>query len=98
MIVVRNVFQLQFGKARDAKVLINELQSLMKKFGQKPARYMTDLAGTFYTLVMESSYENLSEYEKESNETMGQKEFEEWYRKFVPLVNSGYREIFAVMD
>ncbi len=98
MIVVRNVFQLEFGKAKDAKVLINEFRNLMKKYGETPPRFMTDLTGTFYTIVMENSYGSLSEYEKESGETMGKEEFDQWYRKFVPIVQSGHREIFTVVD
>lgn len=98
MIIVRNVFQLEFGKAKEAKALINEYQKLMKKYGHAAARFMTDLTGTFYTVVMESSYESLAEYEKASDEVMGRDEFDAWYKKFVPLVRSGYREIFSVLS
>ena len=98
MIVVRNIFQLKFGKAKDAKALIKENQDLMKKYGHTTARFLTDLTGEFYTLVMETSYENLSVYEKSSNEAMGEKEFEQWYSNFVPLVQSGHREIFSLVS
>ena len=98
MIVVRNVFQLKFGKAKDAKALIKENQELMKKYGHATSRFMTDLTGEFYTLVMETSYENLATFEKSSQDAMGAKEFEQWYGKFVPLVQSGRREIFNIVD
>jgi len=98
MIVVRNVFQLKFGKAKDAKALIKEQQELMKKFGHAPAQFMTDLTGEFYTLVMESTYENLTAFEKSSQDAMGAKEFGEWYGKFIPLVESGRREIFNLIE
>jgi hypothetical protein len=98
MIVVRNVFQLKFGKAKDAKTLIKENQELMKKHNHAPSRFMTDLTGEFYTLVMESTYENLTAFEKSSQDVMGAKEFGEWYNKFVPLVESGRREIFNLAD
>ena len=98
MIVVRNIFQLKFGKAKDAKALIKENQELMKKYGHTTSRFLTDLTGDFYTLEMETSYENLTAFEKSSKETMAVKEFEQWYGKFVPLVDSGRREIFNLVD
>jgi hypothetical protein len=98
MIVVRNVFQLEFGKAKEAKALINENQKLMKKYELTTAKFMTDLTGTFYTVVMEISYESLADYERASEEVMGRDEFAAWYKRFVPLVRSGYREIFSVMS
>lgn len=98
MILVRNVFQLKYGKAREAKALIKELEPLQKKFGGRSAdRFLTDVTGPFYILVMETTYENLAAYETSTSETMGAKEFGEWYQKFTPLVESGYREIFSIV-
>ena len=99
MILVRNVFQLKFGKAKEAKGLIKEIEPLQKKYGGgKTDRFLTDVTGEFYTLVMETTYENLAEFEKSSSNTMGAKEFGEWYQKFIPLVESGYREIFSIVS
>ncbi len=98
MIVVRNIFQLKFGKAKDAKALVRENQELMKRYGYSTPRFMTDVTGEFYTLVMETTHEDLSDYEKSSNQAMGAKEFEQWYSKFVPLVESGRREIFTLLN
>ena len=98
MIVVRNIFQLKFGKAKDAKALIKENQELMKKYGHTTSRFMTDLTGDFYTFVMETTYDNLTAFEKSSQDAMGAKEFEQWYSKFVPLVKSGRREIYNLLD
>ena len=98
MIVVRNIFQLKFGKAKDAKALIKENQELMKKFSHITSRFLTDVTGDFYTLEMETTYENLTAFEKLSKEMMSVKEFGQWYEKFVPLVDSGRREIFSLVD
>ena len=97
MIVVRNVFRLKFGKAREAVALAKEAESIGKMHGGTPSRYMTDVTGEFYTFVMETSFENLTAMEKEQKEIMSKKEFSEWYQKFTPLVESGYREIFNVV-
>ncbi len=98
MIIVRNTFQLKFGKAKDAKVLIKESLDLMKRNGNSLPRYMTDLTGEFYTLVMETQYNSLADMEKEFSSSMGSPEFEQWYNKFVPLVESGHREIFSLVN
>jgi hypothetical protein len=98
MIIVRNVFQLKFGHAKDAKALIPEGRGLMKQHGMTGVRFMTDVTGQFYTLDMEMSFESLSAYEKSASETMGTKEFSAWYGKFMAHVESGHREIYSVVE
>jgi hypothetical protein len=97
MIVVRNVFQLKFGKAKEAMVLIRESEAMMRRSGAAPTRYLTDVTGQFYTLVMEITYESLAAMEKAQKDVMGAKEFSEWYQRFIPLVESGHREIYSIM-
>jgi hypothetical protein len=99
MILIRDIFQLKFGKAKDARALAKEGEGLLNKSGGgSSVRYLTDLTGPFYTFVMESTYENLAAYEKAMSESMGKKELGEWYQKFVPLIDSGRREIFTIVS
>ena len=99
MIVVRNVFQLKFGKAKDALALWKEGREIARRTGSlEKMRAMTDLVGPFYTLVMEEEYESLTDMEKAMERDMGVEEWKGWYQKFVPLVENGYREIFTVVD
>lgn len=56
------------------------------------------LAGPYYTLVMEMTFESLAALEKSQSETMGTKELSDWYQRFTPLVESGHREIYSVVD
>lgn len=98
MIVVRDVFQLKFGKAKDAKALWKEGAALEKKYGHGPGRALVDLTGPFYTFVMETTHENLTAYEKALRETFSAKEFGKWYKKFIPLVESGHREVFTIVE
>lgn len=99
MILVRDIFQLKFGKAKDARALAKEGESLLKTSGGgSTVRYLTDLTGPFYIFVMESTYENLAAFEKAMSDTMGKKEIGEWYQKFVPLIDSGRREIFTIVS
>jgi hypothetical protein len=71
MILVRNVFQLKFGKAREAAALIKENEALIKQHGGAPTRFLTDITGPFYTLVMEITYASLTDMEKQQKDIMG---------------------------
>ena len=101
MIVVRDIFQIKFGKARDAIASWKEGHKLIENLdgnGRK-FRLLTDFAGgQYYTLVMESEYESLAEFEGEMAKIMGNKEWGNWYQKFVPLADSGRREILNVVQ
>ena len=97
MIVVRNVFRLKFGKAREAVAAMKEGVAIQKRLGVDVGqRLLTDLTGPFYTLVLEITLPNLSAVETTLSKVMSDKEFHANYEKFVPLVESGHREIFHV--
>lgn len=99
MIVVRNTFQLKYGQARPAVALFKENLEMMKKAGMKGShRLLTDLVGPAYNLVFESTYESITAFEREAQSVMGNEEWKKWYQKFVPLVDSGKREIFNVVE
>lgn len=98
MILVRDIFQLKFGKAKDAKKQLAEAERLYKKYEIKNARTLTDLTGPSYTLVMESSWENLGEWEKSLKEGLKSEEWQNWYQNFVPLVDSASREIMSIVE
>lgn len=98
MILVRDVFQLKFGKAKEAKALWKEATAIRERSGPQSLRALVDLTGPYYTFVMESTYEDLSAFEKSLKDTMSKAEFGNWYQKFVSLVESGKREIYTVVD
>jgi len=101
MIVVRDIFQLKFGKAQDAIASWKEGQSLNKELGgnHREFRMLTDMAGSpYYTLILEAEYKSLAEFEEAMSQVMGNGEWKKWYQKFVPLAESGRREIFKVVE
>lgn len=99
MILVRNTFQLKFGAAKQAVALWKEGKAMMKDAGfSSDPRLLTDLTGPSYTLVMEGTFESLSDYESKGPTLMGKPEWQDWYQRFVPLAESGHREIFNVVD
>jgi hypothetical protein len=99
MVVIRNVFQLKFGKAKEAVPLVKETVAIQKRAGAGfSSRILTDLTGPFYTVVLELTVPNLSAWEAEAPKFMADKEFQSNYQKLMPLVESGYREIFTVVE
>jgi hypothetical protein len=99
MILVREVFQLKIGKAKEAKALLQEAAIFMKKLGMPQGRALTDLTGPFYTLVWEAAYPNLAAWEASMNDPRATQEFGAWYQKFAPLLETGgRREIFTIVE
>ena len=97
MIVVRNTFQLKFGKAKDAKALLQQIrQKSSKDF--TPARILTDITGPYYTVVLEFEQESLSAWEAEQKQTLNDPSLRPLFEQFYALVESGHREIFSVME
>jgi hypothetical protein len=98
MIVVRNVFRLKFGKAREATAMWKEGAAMFRANGMPSARLLTDVTGTFYTLVMETEHADLGAWETSMHPAMSDPAWKTWYERFTTLVESGYREIFTVVD
>jgi hypothetical protein len=99
MIVIRNVFRLKFGKAREGVALIKEGVAIQKRAGANfSARVLTDLTGPFYRLVLELIVPSLSAFETEARRFLADKDFQANYQKLVPLVESGHREIFTLVE
>lgn len=96
MILVRDVFHLHFGKAREAMSLMKEMRDAEERMGYRPTRVLTDLTGEYYTLVIESEFESLATFEGAVNAFN-----DEWravYAKFVPLVRHGRREVYRIVQ
>jgi hypothetical protein len=99
MTVIRNVFRLKFGKAREAVALFKENVAIQKRAGAPfSARILTDVTGPFYTVVLELTAPNLAAFETEGPKFMASQEFQANYQKLVPLVESGHREIFTIVE
>ena len=98
MILVRNSFQLQFGKAKEAKAVIKEGFHALKALGMVENRACIDITGPFYTLVLENTWESLGAFEKAFGEMAANADWQKWYAKLVPLVESGHREIYSVIE
>jgi len=101
MIVIRNVFRLKFGKAREAVALFKEGLAIQKRLvggDAPPTRLLTDVTGPFYTVVLEITAPSLTAFETDAPRLMGDKDWQANYQKIAALVESGSREIFTLVQ
>src|SRR5262249_39841806 len=101
MIVVRNVFQLKYGKAKEAVALAKEALVIQKKVLSDvdfSTRLLTDVSGRFYTLVVELTVPNLATFETQGPRLFADKDFQANSQKMAALVDSGYRDIFTIVE
>ena len=101
MILVRNVFQLKFGQAREALAAWKEGLAIAERLGMPRARVrmLTDLAGPdFYTLVFEATYGSLADFEEQAKRLMADPAWQAWYPKVGVLSEGGTTEIYTIVE
>lgn len=99
MIVVRNVFHLKFGKAKEGLALVKEGVAIhQRESAQFTARIMVDLSGQFYTIVLEITVASLALLETEMPRVMNSPDWQANYQKLSALVESGHRELYRLVE
>lgn len=98
MILVRDIFQVKFGKMKEVTGLWKEGLEILKRTGHKPVRLLTDVTGEYYTLVMESTFNDLSEFENGHKSVAKSEDWRKWYPRFHDYVVTGRREIFSIVE
>src|SRR5437867_13182233 len=98
MIVVRNVFRLKFGKAKEGMELWKEGMAVAKRLGftAKSSRLLPDLVGQFYTIVFENTFDSLADFESGEHNIMSSAQWQAWYEKFSLITVSCYRGVLNV--
>ena len=96
MIVVRSVFQAKYGKGDELVQLIKESDAIWPS--ERKYRMMTDLSGSFFTVVTETEYESFSAWEGDAQKYFGDDRFAAWFERMVPLVESGRREFYTLVE
>ena len=97
MYIVRDIFQLKFGHFKNAKSLLDEAKGKNMLPDAQNMRILSDFTGDAYRLIMEEGYDSLADYEKSLGGSMNEKEWQEWYERFKPHVESSHREILKVI-
>ncbi len=101
MIVVRDIFQVKFGKSKEATAIWKQGLAIIKTkpFGSGPVRMLTDLAGApYYTLVLESTFDSVSQWEQASTSLRSDSAWKAWYPQVATVMDSGRREILSVIE
>ncbi|MCC6629175.1 MAG: hypothetical protein IT340_17440 [Chloroflexi bacterium] len=99
MIVVRQVFQARYGRGDELVALFKEFGTRMQAEGRMERwRILTDASGPFFTVISEAEMPNLAAWEQVFGETMGQPWIGEWFGRMMPLVESGSREFYTIVE
>lgn len=93
MFIIRDIFHLQFGKYKEAKILLDEAYSKGLLPDAKSARVLTGFTGRSYCLIFEEGYDSLAAYEKSLEQNMEKAAWKKWHEKFKAMINYSEREI-----
>ena len=96
MILVRQVFQAKYGKGDELVALLKELRDILPTGANM--RILTDASGPFVTVVTENEVPSLGEWEQLFRQNMGRPEMGQWFGRMVPLVESGSREFYNIVE
>ncbi len=101
MLVIREVFQAKYGRGDELVALFREIilawdqgQHRVQVFGR---RILTDASGTFFTVVIETQVEDFAAWQQYTSEEFAMPEFNAWFARMIPLVESGRREFYTVV-
>jgi hypothetical protein len=93
MILVRDIFQAKYGQGGELVSLFKEAQRQWPPYG---GRILTDVSGTFFTVVVETEVESLDQWESAISDVFSKSEFGDWFGRMQKLVESGSREFYRI--
>lgn len=96
MYLIRDVFNTKPGKAKELVKKFKQAEPYMAKQGMKGYKVMTDIATTYWTVVLESEVEDLSMFAKEVRNGTPDPEFGKIMEGYMDLIEGGHREIFLI--
>lgn len=91
--LVRDIFKLKFGHFKDAKQLLSQALESELLPDRAHARVLSDFTGDSYRLIFEEGFASLDAFEQSLSSSMKADEWQQWYEKFKPHVESSHREI-----
>lgn len=100
MLVVRQVFQATYGRGDELVALFQEFNARIQEAGGTGPRFriLTDASGSFFTVVTEVEVENFAAWEGSFRESMERPWMGEWFSRMMPLVESGSREFYNLVE
>jgi hypothetical protein len=99
MIIVRDVFQAQYGRGDELVALLQEIPQILAGAGFHDVHYriLTDASGPFFTVVAETQMPSLGEWEQQFAHSTHNPVFGEWFSRMIPLVERGRREFYTLV-
>lgn len=96
MLIIRDVFQVKWGRVNEAVALMKEVRDTWNSQGKKGfgVRIMTDAAGPFFTMVVESEAQDLADWQRLNAAAFADPDFAAWFARTGELVDSGRREFY----
>jgi hypothetical protein len=100
MLVARQVFQARYGRGDDLVEVFQELNRRMQEEEDPGPRFriLTDASGPFFTVVTEVEVESLADWEGSFSKSMERPWMGEWAGRMIPLVESGSRQFFNIVE
>lgn len=100
MLVVRQVFQAKYGRGDELVALFQEFNARMQEGGETAPRFriLTDATGRFFTVVTEAEVEDFATWESSFSEAMAQPWMGDWFGRMMPLVESGTRDFYNLVE
>jgi hypothetical protein len=99
MLIARQVFRAKYGHGDDLVALFKEFNTKMQDAGGEARfRILTDASGPFFTVVTEVEVESFSAWEGTFRGQMSQPWVGDWFSRMQPLVDSGSREFYNVIE
>src|SRR6185295_15460671 len=100
MLLVRQVFQAKYGHSDELVALFQEFNARMQQEDENATRFriLTDATGPFFAVVTESEVENFAAWQEGFSKAMARPWMGEWFSRMAPLVESGSRDFYNVVE
>jgi hypothetical protein len=96
MIQVRDVYQLKFGRIDPAVSLFARMPTVAGEEQAVHQHALTDISGPMYTFVSELYVPSLAHWEQTRTSFYERPGFDEWFREFQLVVQTGHQDFFTV--
>jgi len=96
MYLVREVFNTKPGKAKELVKKFKLAAPYFEKESMKGFKVMTDIATTYWTVIIEFEVEDLGDFAKELRSGIPEPEVQKIMEGYLELLEGGRREIFLI--
>src|SRR3954464_9590667 len=100
MLVARQVFQAKFGQGDALVAIFKEMNTRVAQVSANAPKFriLTDVSGPFFTVVAEVEVESLAAWEGTFRQMMNQPWMGEVFGRMMPLVETGTREFYTIVE